>query len=106
MNALKVYIEQNVTFLMIGPSGSGTSLLLQGVITDIQGCELITINCSSQLTTSHVLYMIKQVSNAKTKETVNNLISLFIALIHLILIPFFLPFFTLECACYIGKSWS
>lgn len=61
LNVLKVFLEQNVPFLMIGPSGAGTSLLLQGVVSEMSGCDLITINCSSQLTTSYVLYMLKQV---------------------------------------------
>lgn len=61
LNVLKQLLEQNVAFLMIGPSGAGTSLLLQGVVNEMSGYDLITVNCSSQLTTSYVLYMLKQV---------------------------------------------
>lgn len=63
LSILRIYLEESIAFNIIGASGSGTSLLLKNAITNLDGYELVTINCSSQLTASYVLYMLKQVWN-------------------------------------------
>lgn len=85
LNILRTYLLQEIPFRIVGPSGSGTrcvhihlsrgknkkqkfifsfliSLLVNNVVSDLAGYELVTINCSSQLTTSYVLHQIKQVN--------------------------------------------
>lgn len=84
-NVMNTFLDQNVPFIMIGPSGSGKrlvlllfsntsilmfilfivkfySLLLQNIVDDMGAHELVTINCSAQLTVKYVLYILKQVS--------------------------------------------
>lgn len=78
---LKIFFEQDLPFIVIGPSGSGKrwgfhheafpwdltliyffhfSLLLQSIMDDMSGYELTTINCSAQLTATYVLHILKQ----------------------------------------------
>lgn len=85
LNILKIYLENEIPFNIIGLSGTGIRyisqnrnsnfecknnifsflfdkrLLLQNAINDLPGYDLITIKCSSQLTASYVLYILKQV---------------------------------------------
>ncbi|XP_055534643.1 cytoplasmic dynein 2 heavy chain 1 [Wyeomyia smithii] len=46
--------------LLVGPSGNGKSLLLQTVVSEFNGYQLVTISCSSQLTTCSILNTLKQ----------------------------------------------
>lgn len=59
-----IYIEFhiNVYRLTCSLSICCPSLLLRNVVNDISGYDLVTINCSSQLTASYVLYKLKQVA--------------------------------------------
>lgn len=59
-NVLNVLLDHSIPFIMIGPSGSGKSLLLQNVVGDMSAHELVTIKCSAQLTAKYVLYILKQ----------------------------------------------
>uniref|UniRef100_A0A182JQU2 Cytoplasmic dynein 2 heavy chain 1 n=1 Tax=Anopheles christyi TaxID=43041 RepID=A0A182JQU2_9DIPT len=63
--------ERHVT-LLVGPSGNGKSLLLQTIVSEFSGYQLVTINCSAQLTTANILYTLKQnsliVTTVKGKE--------------------------------------
>ncbi|XP_035794419.1 cytoplasmic dynein 2 heavy chain 1-like [Anopheles albimanus] len=58
--------------LLVGPSGNGKSLLLQSIVGEFAGYQLVTINCSAQLTTASILYTLKQnsliVTTVKGKE--------------------------------------
>uniref|UniRef100_A0A182NV76 Cytoplasmic dynein 2 heavy chain 1 n=1 Tax=Anopheles dirus TaxID=7168 RepID=A0A182NV76_9DIPT len=58
--------------LLVGPSGNGKSLLLQTIVGEFSGYQLVTINCSAQLTTANILYTLKQnsliVTTVKGKE--------------------------------------
>ncbi|XP_053685293.1 cytoplasmic dynein 2 heavy chain 1 [Sabethes cyaneus] len=46
--------------LLAGPSGNGKSLLLQTIVSEFNGYQLVTISCSSQLTTGSILNTLKQ----------------------------------------------
>uniref|UniRef100_A0A182W9J8 Cytoplasmic dynein 2 heavy chain 1 n=1 Tax=Anopheles minimus TaxID=112268 RepID=A0A182W9J8_9DIPT len=63
--------ERHVT-LLVGPSGNGKSLLLQTIVSEFSGYQLVTITCSAQLTTANILYTLKQnsliVTTVKGKE--------------------------------------
>uniref|UniRef100_A0A182QV28 Cytoplasmic dynein 2 heavy chain 1 n=1 Tax=Anopheles farauti TaxID=69004 RepID=A0A182QV28_9DIPT len=58
--------------LLVGPSGNGKSLLLQTIVGEFSGYQLVTVNCSAQLTTANILYTLKQnsliVTTVKGKE--------------------------------------
>lgn len=59
-NVLNTLLERSIPFIMIGPSGSGKSLLLQNVVSELSAHEFVTIKCSAQLTAKYVLYILKQ----------------------------------------------
>ncbi|KAH8278084.1 hypothetical protein KR026_009737 [Drosophila bipectinata] len=59
-------------FMLIGPSGAGKTLLLQRAVMENSGYQLITINCSTQLTPSYILHALRThcvtVSGLKGRE--------------------------------------
>lgn len=58
INFLK--LEEKSPFLIYGPNGSGKTLLLENVVAEFSGYQLVTIKCSSQLTSSYILYILRQ----------------------------------------------
>ncbi|XP_062711545.1 cytoplasmic dynein 2 heavy chain 1 [Aedes albopictus] len=58
--------------LLVGPSGNGKSLLLQTIVSEFNGYQLVIVNCSAQLTTSSILNTLKQnslvITTVKGKE--------------------------------------
>lgn len=46
-------------FMLIGPSGAGKTLLLQRAVMENSGYQLVTINCSTQLTPSYILHTLR-----------------------------------------------
>ncbi|XP_021709178.1 cytoplasmic dynein 2 heavy chain 1 [Aedes aegypti] len=58
--------------LLVGPSGNGKSILLQTIVSEFNGYQLVTVNCSAQLTTSSILNTLKQnslvITTVKGKE--------------------------------------
>uniref|UniRef100_A0A1I8Q9V5 Dynein heavy chain, cytoplasmic n=1 Tax=Stomoxys calcitrans TaxID=35570 RepID=A0A1I8Q9V5_STOCA len=67
--AVKMYLQQlkafleapaNTPFLIIGPAGAAKSLLVEQATMDMSGYDLVTINCSTQLTPSYIIHCIKQ----------------------------------------------
>ena len=68
--AVKMYLEQlntfleapsNTPFLLVGPAGAAKSLLIEHAVHELSGYELITINCTTQLTPAYVIHCLKQV---------------------------------------------
>ncbi|KAH8249647.1 hypothetical protein KR032_011100, partial [Drosophila birchii] len=59
-------------FMLIGPSGAGKTLLLQRSVLENSGYQLVTINCSNQLTPSYILHTLRThcvtVSGVKGRE--------------------------------------
>lgn len=60
------------SFLICGPNGNGKSLLMDSIVTDFTGYQLVTIKCSAQLSAGQVLNILKQnclvVSGIRGKE--------------------------------------
>ncbi|KAH8413035.1 hypothetical protein KR009_007595, partial [Drosophila setifemur] len=58
--------------MLIGPSGAGKTLLLQKAVMENSGYQLVTINCSAQLTPSYILHSLRThcvtVSGIKGRE--------------------------------------
>ncbi|XP_059611101.1 cytoplasmic dynein 2 heavy chain 1 [Phlebotomus argentipes] len=52
--------DSRAPFLVVGPAGCGKTLLLETTVAEFAGYQLVTINCSAQLTVSYVLYVLKQ----------------------------------------------
>uniref|UniRef100_A0A1B0CJW6 Cytoplasmic dynein 2 heavy chain 1 n=1 Tax=Lutzomyia longipalpis TaxID=7200 RepID=A0A1B0CJW6_LUTLO len=52
--------ESKAPFLIVGPAGCGKTLLLETTVAEFSGYQLVTINCSAQLTVSYVIYVLKQ----------------------------------------------
>lgn len=46
--------------LIIGPSGSGKALLIREAVSMANGYQLVTINCSAQLSAGHILYVLRE----------------------------------------------
>lgn len=60
------------SFLVIGPRGNGKSLLINNTVAEFNGYQLLTVNCSAQLSANQILYILKQnclvVSGIRGKE--------------------------------------
>lgn len=63
---------ESTPFLIIGPSGTGKTLLVQEAVATSAGCHLITVNCSAQMSAAHIRYVLREnmvtVSGARGKE--------------------------------------
>jgi dynein heavy chain 2, cytosolic len=59
-------------FLICGPNGNGKSLLINSIVSEFTGYQLVTIKCSAQINANQVLYILKQnclvVSGIRGKE--------------------------------------
>ncbi|XP_058067024.1 cytoplasmic dynein 2 heavy chain 1 [Anopheles bellator] len=64
--------ERPVAALLVGPSGNGKSLLLQAIVGEFAGYQLVTVSCSAQLTAASVLCALRRhsllVTTVKGKE--------------------------------------
>lgn len=53
--------DRCIPFLLLGPTGAAKTLLLRQAVQQHSGYTLLTINCSTQLTSSHVMAILKKV---------------------------------------------
>ncbi|XP_067623203.1 cytoplasmic dynein 2 heavy chain 1-like [Eurosta solidaginis] len=62
LSILHTYLSaaSNTPFLIVGPTGSAKTLLLQHAVQEYAGYDLIIINCSTQLTPTYILHCLKQ----------------------------------------------
>lgn len=71
---LRSFLKNNdrTSFLIIGPRGNGKSLLINNTVAEFNGYQLLTVNCSAQLSANQILYILKQnclvVSGIRGKE--------------------------------------
>lgn len=68
--SVKMYLQQlygfleaptNTPFIIVGPAGVAKTLLIEHAVHELSGYELITINCTTQLTPAYVIHCLKQV---------------------------------------------
>lgn len=59
-------------FLLVGPNGNGKTLMINSIVSEFSGYQLVTVNCSAQLNAHQVLHVLKQnclvVSGIRGKE--------------------------------------
>uniref|UniRef100_A0A1B0DN78 Dynein heavy chain, cytoplasmic n=1 Tax=Phlebotomus papatasi TaxID=29031 RepID=A0A1B0DN78_PHLPP len=62
MDVLRNFLkgDSRAPFLIVGPAGCGKTLLLETTVMEFPGYQLVTINCSAQLSVSYILYVLKQ----------------------------------------------
>lgn len=64
--------SEGPSFLICGPNGNAKSLLIDSIIAEFTGYQLVTIKCSAQLNANQVLHILKQnclvVSGIRGKE--------------------------------------
>lgn len=60
LDVLQCLMVDNSPFLIVGPSGSGKSLLIEEATASAAGAQLITIHCSAQLNSSYILYVLQE----------------------------------------------
>lgn len=72
LDTVRMFLENDVAFLVCGPSAAAKSMLIEEVVKDFSGFELVNIHCSTQLTPSYILHILKQhcltVSGVKGRE--------------------------------------
>lgn len=60
------------SFILAGPSGNSKSLMINSIVSEFSGYQLVTINCSAQLNANQVLQTLKQnclvISGIRGKE--------------------------------------
>lgn len=64
LQQLKGFLEAPCTtpFLIVGPAGAAKTLLIEQAVQEMSGYELVTINCSTQLTPAYIIHCLKQVN--------------------------------------------
>lgn len=65
LNVLQDFlINESTPFLIVGPSGAGKSLLIQEAVHLLEedGYQLISINCSAQLSADHIRHVLRESS--------------------------------------------
>lgn len=79
------------SFLIVGSSGNGKSLMISSIISEFSGYQLVSINCSAQLSANQVLHTMKQnslvVSGIRGKEYKPKLARLILFLKNIDLCP-------------------
>lgn len=69
-NALKN--PERPSFIICGPNGNGKSLMINSIVAEFSGYQLVTVNCSAQLNANQILNILKQncliVSGIRGKE--------------------------------------
>lgn len=60
------------SFLLIGPNGNGKTLIVDSIVSEFSGYQLLTVNCSAQTDANQILHTLKQnclvVSGIRGKE--------------------------------------
>lgn len=58
--------------MLVGPNGNGKTLMINSIVSEFSGYQLVTVNCSAQLNANQVLHTLKQnclvVSGIRGKE--------------------------------------
>ena len=90
---LRSFLKNNnrTSFLIIGPRGNGKSLLINNIVAEFSGYQLLTVNCSAQLSANQIIYILKQnclvVSGIRGKEYKPKMLRLVLFLKNIDLCP-------------------
>ena len=63
LDTLKLWLDNNETFIIVGPEGSGKSLLINHLINQTKNCQIAILNCTSQTSSSHIIQKLFQNCN-------------------------------------------
>lgn len=83
--------QDRPSFMLVGPNGNGKTLLINSIVSEFTGYQLVTVNCSAQLSANQVLHTLKQnclvVSGIRGKEYKPKLLRLVLFLKNIDLCP-------------------
>ena len=60
LETLKIWLNNNEPFIVVGPEGAGKSLLITHLISQIRSCQMTTLNCTSQTSSTHIIQKLIQ----------------------------------------------
>ena len=60
LDTLKIWLNNNEPFIVVGPEGAGKSLLITHLISQIRSCQMVTLNCTSQTSSTHIIQKLIQ----------------------------------------------
>ena len=60
LDTLKIWLENNEPFIVVGPEGAGKSLLITYLISQMRSCQMTTLNCTSQTSSTHIIQKLVQ----------------------------------------------
>ena len=57
---LKMWLENNEPFIVVGPEGAGKSLLISYATSQLRSCQITTLNCTSQTSSTNIIQKLLQ----------------------------------------------
>ena len=60
LSILSNWFEANVPFIVVGPEGCGKSLLISNAISQLRSCQITTLNCTSQTSSTNIIQKLMQ----------------------------------------------
>ena len=60
LHILKMWLENNEPFIVVGPEGAGKSLLITYATYQLRSCQITTLNCTSQTSSTNIIQKLLQ----------------------------------------------
>ena len=60
LNILSNWFDSNYPFIVVGPEGCGKSLLINNAISQLRACQITTLNCTSQTSSTNIIQKLMQ----------------------------------------------
>ena len=60
LHILKMWLENNEPFIVVGPEGAGKSLLITYATSQLRSCQITTLNCTSQTSSTNIIQKLLQ----------------------------------------------
>ena len=60
LSILSNWFESNEPFIVVGPEGCGKSLLITNAISQLRSCQITTLNCTSQTSSTNIIQKLMQ----------------------------------------------
>ena len=60
LDTLNLWLNNNEPFIVVGPEGAGKSLLITYLISQLRSCNMATLNCTSQTSSTHIIQKLLQ----------------------------------------------